>query len=85
MNILTTYYLIINIIAFTAMAIDKFKAQRHMWRIPEATLLGLAAIGGAFGAYLAMVVCRHKTRHKKFTITLPILCLIHIGIILYLI
>ena len=66
------------------MGVDKFKAQRHMWRIPESTLLGLAVLGGAFGAYGGMVVFRHKTRHKKFTVTLPLLCLLHGILICYL-
>lgn len=68
------YLVAINVIAFVAYGVDKYKARRGMWRIKESTLLLLAAVGGAAGAYAGMRVFRHKTRHARFKILVP-LCL----------
>ena len=65
------YLLIVNAIAFLLMLIDKQKAKKKKWRIPEATLMGFAAIGGSIGALMGMYTFRHKTLHKKFTIGIP--------------
>ena len=59
------YLLANNIITFLLYGIDKWKAKRARWRIPESVLLGLAAIGGSIGAWLGMRVWHHKTQHKK--------------------
>ncbi|MEE0975251.1 MAG: DUF1294 domain-containing protein [Muribaculaceae bacterium] len=77
------YIIIINIITFSAFAIDKHKARRNQWRISENTLLLLATIGGSIGAYTAMKTFRHKTRHKKFTIIIPLLIIAHIALVIY--
>ena len=66
------------------MCADKYFAVRHRRRIPEATLLTLAALGGAGGALLGMVLAHHKTRKPKFYITVPLLLALQIGLILYL-
>ena len=68
-----TYLLIINALAFMLMFLDKQFARRHQWRIPEATLLGCAVLGGSLGELLGMYLCRHKTKHPKFYITVPVL------------
>lgn len=65
------YLLIVNAIAFLLMRIDKQKARKKKWRIPEATLMGFAAIGGSIGALMGMYTFRHKTLHKKFSIGIP--------------
>ena len=65
------YLLIVNAIAFLLMRIDKQKAKKKKWRIPEATLMGFAAIGGSIGALMGMYTFRHKTLHKKFSIGIP--------------
>lgn len=83
MYIVTMYYLIINIMSFLIMTIDKLKACRGLWRVSESFLLFLALLGGAFGIYLSMVLFRHKTRHKKFTVVLPCLCVLQIVLLLY--
>ena len=57
----------INVVTFIAYGIDKWKAKHSKWRIPEATLLGLAVIGGSIGAWLGMKVWHHKTMHKGGT------------------
>lgn len=70
-NIILTYLEIVNLLAFAAMGIDKAKAKAGRWRIPEATLMGLAAVGGSIGAMAGMYLFRHKTRKPKFKYGLP--------------
>ena len=78
------YYLIaINIITLLVYGIDKLKARKSQWRIPESTLLLLAVIGGSIGAWLGMKVWHHKTMHKKFKYGVPLIIAIQIGIYLY--
>ena len=73
------YYLIlINLTAFLAFGLDKWKAKRNAWRVKEATLIGLAIIGGSVGALLGMKVFHHKTLHKKFTIGIPLILAVQI-------
>ncbi len=76
---------IINIIAFVMYGIDKLKAKMGAWRIPEATLLGIAFVFGALGAYLGMKVFRHKTKHKQFYIGVPLMLILQIAIIAFVI
>lgn len=65
------YLIIINIIGLLAMYIDKKKAQRGAWRIPEQTLFIITALGGGIGTIAGMYLFRHKTKKLKFTIGLP--------------
>lgn len=76
----------INLAAFLAMGIDKFRASRQKWRIPEKTLFLLAAIGGSLGGICGVYVFRHKTLHKKFTLGFPAILILQIalGILIYL-
>ena len=68
------YYIIaINVITFIVYGIDKLKAKKGWWRIPEATLLLLAAIGGSIGAWCGMMLFRHKTKHWKFKLGVPMI------------
>ena len=85
MDMFLLYILIINAVAFLLMLADKRKAKKNRWRIPEATLMGVAAIGGSLGAILGMRLFRHKTKHPKFSVGLPVILVIHIvlGILLY--
>ena len=71
--LLTIYLILVNAIAFLLMLIDKQKAKKKKWRIPEATLMGSAAIGGSIGALAGMYTFRHKTKHPKFTIGVPVI------------
>ena len=57
------YLIVINVLAFTLMGIDKSKAKRHLWRIPEKTLFLSALLGGGTGAIIGMYFFHHKTRH----------------------
>lgn len=72
------YLLLVNAAAFVLMLVDKYKAKRNLWRIPEATLMMSAAIGGSAGALLGMYTFRHKTRHPKFTIGIPVILTVQI-------
>ena len=77
--ILFSVIFIINIVAFGLYALDKRYAVYNLRRIPETVLLGLAIVGGAYGAGTAMLLFRHKTRHVAFCIIVPICCLILIA------
>ena len=79
-NVLLYYLIVINIVTFLVYGIDKWKAKQGSWRISEATLLILAAIGGSIGALLGMKVWRHKTQHKKFKFGLPLILLAQIAL-----
>ncbi len=82
MTLVLLYYLAaITVITFLAFGIDKWKARHQHWRIPESVLLGMAAIGGSIGAMLGMKVWRHKTQHKKFTIGVPAILIVQLGIV----
>lgn len=78
------YLLAINVITFIVYGIDKLKAKKGWWRIPEATLLLLAALYGSIGAWLGMKVWRHKTQHKKFIICVPLFLILQIALVVYL-
>ena len=68
------YYLFaINIVSFFLYGIDKYKAKKNQWRISEATLLTMAAIGGSIGAWAGMRLWHHKTMHKKFKYGIPVI------------
>lgn len=69
------YILLINVAAFVLFGIDKWKATHQKWRIPEKTLFLVAGLGGSFGARLGMSVFRHKTKHRSFTIGIPMIFL----------
>ena len=77
------YFTAINFIAFFAYGIDKLKAKKGKWRIPESTLLLLAIIGGSIGAWLGIKVWHHKTLHKKFKYGIPLIVIIQIAIAIY--
>ena len=78
MKPLLLYLLLINAVGFLLMLVDKRKAQKKKWRIPEATLMGIAALGGSAGSLLGMYTVRHKTRHPKFTLGIPLILAVQI-------
>ena len=77
------YLLVINAATFIIYGIDKDKAKKAKWRISEATLLTMAAVGGSIGAWLGMKAWHHKTQHRKFKYGVPIILLIQIALIIY--
>lgn len=78
------YLLLINAAGFGVMLYDKYLAKNNLWRIPEKTLLGIAAFGGSVGCWLGMYTIRHKTKHLRFTIGIPVILAVQIGIALFL-
>lgn len=82
--ILSIYFIIINLIGFLSMYLDKYKARKHLWRIPEATLFIIAIIGGSIGSILGMRVFHHKTRHWYFVYGMPAILIIQIALVLLL-
>lgn len=78
------YLIVINLIGFLAMGIDKYKAKRNYWRIPEGTLMMLAVLGGGIGTISGIYVFRHKTKKMKFTVGMPTILISEIAIIIYL-
>ena len=73
-----SYLIIVNIIGFALFGVDKHKAVRHAWRIKESTLFLAAFIGGSIGCILGMQVFRHKTKHIKFIIGMPVILILQI-------
>ena len=83
-SLIIYYLLAVNVVAFAAFGIDKYKAKRGLWRISEATLLLLAVVGGSIGALLGMRIWHHKTQHAKFRYGLPLIILAQVALIYYL-
>ena len=83
-KIILCYLLAVNLATFLLYGIDKYKAKKNRWRIPEATLLTVAAIGGSIGAWAGMRVWHHKTMHKKLKYGIPIIIIMQIAVLVYL-
>jgi len=75
----------INLLTFILFGIDKYKAKHDRWRVKEATLLGMALMGGSIGAWLGMKVWHHKTQHNKFRYGVPLVLLAQVIAVLLLI
>lgn len=75
------YLLLLNGIAFVLFGVDKLKARKGRWRIPERSLLVVALLGGSIGAWLGIKVWHHKTLHKKFSIGVPLIICLQIGLL----
>lgn len=80
MIVIYLYLIIINVISFIIYGIDKRKAKKSLWRISEATLIWFALIGGSIGAYMGMKMFHHKTKHKKFSIGVPLIFILQLLI-----
>lgn len=78
---LVIYLFAINLITFLVYGEDKRRAKCGAWRISENMLIGLAAAGGSVGAYIGMQCFRHKTKHMKFVVGIPVIFLIQAGIL----
>lgn len=84
--LLLFYLVTINALGFLIMLADKEKAKKRLWRIPEATLLTVAALGGSIGCLAGMKVFHHKTRKPKFYIGIPVILALQLilGVIVFL-
>lgn len=78
------YFVIVNVLAYLIMRIDKNRSRSGKRRISEASLLSLAAIGGSVGILVSMYILHHKTRKKKFKFGVPLMLILQILLILYL-
>ena len=81
MKYVIIYLLIVNVITFLLYGFDKWKAKRDKWRVPEKTLLMFAAVGGTIGAFAGMQVFRHKTKHAKFVIGVPLIFILQAALV----
>lgn len=81
-EIVIIYLLLINIVAFMTYGIDKGRAVKHNWRIPEATLIAIALFGGSIGAFVGMQYFHHKTKKPKFYIGVPSIFIIQVILVI---
>ena len=84
-QILCIYLLVINLVLFAMMGIDKYKARKGLWRIPEKTLFVTAILGGSIGGILGMKLFRHKTLHNSFRFGFPAILIAQLALAGYLI
>ena len=75
----------LNLLGFCLMGFDKRRARREGWRVRERSFFIVAALGGALGTVLGMYVFRHKTRHWKFRILVPLLAVAQWGLIAFIV
>lgn len=80
-TLLSSYFIGINLIGFALMGIDKYKARKRAFRIPEATLFIIAVIGGSIGSIIGMYAFRHKTKHFSFVYGMPFILILQIILV----
>ena len=78
LKIVIIYLVVVNIAGFLMMGIDKLKAKKNAWRVPEKTLFAVSIIGGSIGTWAGMYVFRHKTKHWYFVIGMPMILVLQI-------
>lgn len=78
------YLLILNVVGFFLMGMDKRRAVKHQWRIPEKSLFLCSLLGGSIGTWAGMYAFRHKTKHWYFVVGMPLILFLQIGIVCYL-
>lgn len=83
-RLLLIYVLAVNVVTFFVYGIDKYKSRHGKWRIPEATLLAWAVVGGGIGAWCGMKIWHHKTLHRKFRYGVPVIFVLQIVLATYL-
>ncbi len=82
MKYIVIYLLIINTLGLLTMYVDKQRAKKKQYRIPEKTLFMCAALGGSIGSMVGMQLFRHKTKHKTFTIGMPAILIAQVAVVL---
>jgi uncharacterized membrane protein YsdA (DUF1294 family) len=83
-RLITAVLILINIAGFIIAALDKYKARKGLWRIPERTFFIIAVLGGGPGVYTALILFRHKTRHLSFMVGIPAIFFMQLTLIYYL-
>ena len=83
LHVVLAYFITVNVLGLVLFGIDKWKAKHDKWRISEATLLSLTAIGGSIGAWVGMKVWHHKTMHKKFKYGIPLVIVLQFVLLLF--
>lgn len=81
--LIPVYLVVINIVAFALMGIDKKRARQHAWRISEKSLFLSAILGGSIGAILGMQAFRHKTKHWYFVFGMPAILILQVAVAVY--
>lgn len=76
------YGVVINLIGFIIMGIDKSRARKHQWRIPEKTLFLVALLFGSFGTWTGMYAFHHKTKHWYFVVGMPLILMVQLAILI---
>ena len=79
---LALYFVCVSAFAAVLSVLDKKKAKKKKWRIPESALIAVAVLGGALAEYVTMKKIHHKTRHKKFMVGLPLIMALHVLLII---
>ena len=83
MNTAVIYLIFMNLIGFALMGVDKQRARRRDWRIPEKVLFGAALLGGSVGAWAGMYLFHHKTRHWYFVVGMPLILAVQAALVWY--
>ena len=83
MNTAVIYLILMNLISFGLMGIDKQRARRRDWRIPEKVMFGAALLGGSVGAWAGMYLFHHKTRHWYFVVGMPLILAVQAALVWY--
>ena len=83
LHVVLAYFITVNVLGLVLFGIDKWKAKHDKWRISEATLLSVTAIGGSIGAWVGMKVWHHKTMHKKFKYSIPLVMVLQFSLLLF--
>lgn len=81
LKLLSIWLIVINLVGFIQMYVDKRRAKKDKWRIPEKQLFLVALIGGSVGSILGMQVFRHKTKHRSFVIGMPAILILQIVVV----
>ena len=83
--LIIVYLIIMNIVGYATMGIDKAKAKKGAWRIPEATLFLVAILGGSIGSIFGMQHFRHKTKHWYFAVGMPVIFFLQLALAIFII
>jgi uncharacterized membrane protein YsdA (DUF1294 family) len=83
-KVIILYLIVMNMVGFFSMGVDKKRAKSNEWRIKEKTLFFIAAIGGSAGSVLGMKIFHHKTKHRTFVIGMPSILIVQIILIMFL-